>query len=180
MEALTGRPSDLSGRLDKEKRVYDLLDRLDVSYQQADHPPLITMSARAEVERLFQAIVCKNLFLRDARGSHFYLLVILGDKRFKTSDISRQIGSSRLSFAPAEDLERLLDIAPGSVSVLGLMNDRENQVQLLLDRAVPEDEFLLCHPCVNTSSLKLRSKDLLEKILPTLRHQPVFVHVAGD
>lgn len=180
MEALTGRPPDLSGRLDKEKRVYDLLDRLDVSYQRADHPPLMTMAARAEVERLFQAIVCKNLFLRDARGSHFYLLVILGDKRFKTSDISRQIGNSRLSFAPAEDLERLLDIAPGSVSVLGLMNDRENQVQLLLDRAVPEDEFLLCHPCVNTSSLKLRSKDLMEKILPALRHQPVFVHVAAD
>lgn len=67
-------------------------------------------------------------------------------------------------------MEQFLDITPGSVSILGLANDKENQVQLLIDSDVLKDPFLGCHPCINTSSLRLRTKDLVEKVLPAMEH----------
>ena len=114
--------------------------------------------------------MCKNLLLCDRQKQNFYLLLLPGDKAFKTSAFSRQIGSSRLSFAPAEYMEQYLDITPGSLSVLGLMNDADGHVKLYIDEAVLQGEFIGCHPCVNTSSLRLRTRDLVEKIIPAMLH----------
>ena len=175
MELLTGRPNDLTGRLDKEIRVYDLLDRLNIPYQRIDHEATMTMEACAAVDRVLDATICKNLLLCNRQQTDFYLLMIPGDKQFKTSVLSRQIGSSRLSFAAGEHMEALLDITPGSLSVMGLMNDRDNRVQLLIDEEILEGEYFGCHPCVNTSSLRLRTRDLLETILPATGHAPRLV-----
>ena len=172
MELLTGRPNDLTGRLEKEIRVYDLLDRLNIPYQRIDHEATMTMEACAAVDRVLDATICKNLLLCNRQQTDFYLLMIPGDKQFKTSVLSRQIGSSRLSFAAGEHMEALLDITPGSLSVMGLMNDRDNRVQLLIDEEILEGEYFGCHPCVNTSSLRLRTRDLLETILPATGHAP--------
>ena len=172
-----GRPADVSGRLDKEKRVYDLLDKLTVEYQRVDHEEAMTMEVCAAIDEVLGATICKNLLLCNRQCTHFYLLMIPGDKVFKTSVLSKQIGSSRLSFADAEYMLQFLDITPGSVSVLGLMNDRENRVQLLMDEDVPKGEFIGCHPCINTSSLRLRTQDLMEKILPAMGHSPIFVNL---
>ena len=177
MNLLQGRPEDLTGRLEKEIRVYDLLDRLNIDYQRIDHEPTMTMEACAAVDRVLDAVICKNLLLCNRQQTDFYLLMIVGDKHFKTSLLSKQIGSSRLSFASGEHMAALLDIAPGSLSVLGLMNDREHRVQLLIDRDVLEGEFFGCHPCVNTSSLRLRTRDLTEVILPCLGCQPRIVEL---
>ena len=167
-----GRPRDISGRLPKELRVYDLLDSLHVPYKRADHDALPTIEACHEVNRLLEIDICKNLFLCNAQKTAFYLLMMPGTKKFKTAALSKQIGSSRLSFAGAEYMEQLLDITPGSVSVLGLMNDHENRVRLLIDRDVLENhQYLGCHPCINTSSLKIRTQDLLDVILPAI-HRP--------
>lgn len=177
MTLVQGRPEDCAGRLAKEVRVYDLLDGLGISYQRVDHEAAMTMEACAAIDRVLDAIICKNLLLCNRQKTAFYLLMIAGDKAFKTSVLSRQIGSSRLSFAPPEDMERLLDITPGSLSVLGLMNDRENRVQLLMDEDVRKGEYFGCHPCINTSSLRLRTEDLMEKILPAMGHTPRIVTI---
>ncbi len=175
MKLVQGRPEDCGGRLAKEVRVYDLLDALGVSYQRIDHAATMTMETCAAVDVVLDATICKNLLLCNRQCTVFYLLMIPGDKVFKTSELSKQIGSSRLSFAPPEYMERYLDITPGSVSVLGLMNDKENHVQLLIDEDVLKGEFVGCHPCINTSSLRLRTADLMEKIIPAMGHAPRLV-----
>lgn len=175
MTLVTGRPEDCTGRLEKEVRSYDLLDRLGVSYQRIDHEAAMTMEACAAIDEALQATICKNLLLCNRQCTAFYLLMIPGDKVFKTSALSKQIGSSRLSFAAPEYMEAYLDITPGSLSVLGLMNDKENKVQLLMDEDVLKGEYIGCHPCINTSSLRLRTADLMEKIIPAMGHEPRMV-----
>ena len=172
-----GRPADITGRLDKEIRTYDLLDGLGVEYDRVDHAPAMTMEDCKEVDEILKSMVCKNLFLCNRQETDFYLLLIPGDKPFKTKYLSAQIGSSRLSFAKPEYMEKYLDITPGSVSVLGLMNDHEKKVRLLIDEDVLKDEYFACHPCINTSSLKIRTEDLTEKIIPAMGHEPQIVRL---
>lgn len=175
MELQNGRPASCEGRLPKEIRCYDLLDRLGVEYQRIDHEAAMTMEACAAIDEALNAVICKNLLLCNRQCTVFYLLMIPGDKSFKTSVLSKEIGSSRLSFAAPEYMEKFLDITPGSLSVLGLMNDKENQVQLLIDEDVLKGAYFGCHPCINTSSLRIATRDLMESILPALNHQPRIV-----
>ena len=152
-----GRPADTTGRLDKEIRTYDLLDRLGVEYDRVDHAPAMTMEDCKEVDEILESMVCKNLFLCNRQETAFYLLMIPDTKVFHTKDLSAQIGSA------------------GSVSVLGLMNDKEHQVKLLIDEEVLDSEYFGCHPCINTSSLRMRTADLIEKVLPAMEHDFVKV-----
>ena len=170
MELQKGRPEDITGRLEKEIRTYDLLDRLGVAYDRVDHDPAMTMEDCQEADRILQATICKNLFLCNRQQTAFYLLMIPDTKVFHTKDLSAQIGSARLSFAKPEYMEEFLDITPGSVSVMGLMNDTEHRVQLLIDEDVLTGEYIGCHPCINTSSIRLKTKDLVEKVLPAMGH----------
>ena len=172
-----GRPADCAGRLEKEIRVYDLLDKLGIFYQRIDHEPAMTMEACAAIDEALNATICKNLLLCNRQCTAFYLLMIPGDKVFKTSVLSKEIGSSRLSFASPEYMEQFLDITPGSVSVLGLMNDKENRVQLMIDEDILKGEYFGCHPCINTSSLRLKTADLLSKIIPAMGHEPRMVTI---
>ena len=177
MELMHGRPETNESRLPKEIRVYDLLDSLGIDYDRVDHEEAMTMEVCAAIDEVLEATICKNLLLCNRQGTAFYLLMLPGNKVFKTSVLSKQIGSSRLSFASSEAMEALLDITPGSVSVMGLMNDQENRVQLLMDKDVLAGEFIGCHPCINTSSLRFRTADLIEKILPAMSHTPTFVEL---
>lgn len=165
-----GRPSDETGRLEKEIRTYDLLDSLGVPYFRVDHDALPTIEACREVDQLLGIDICKNLFLRNAQKTDFYLLLMPGTKKFKTAVLSKQIGSARLSFGEGEFMESFLHITPGSVSVMGLMNDKEKRVRLLIDKDILEYEYFGCHPCINTSSLKIKTRDLIDKVLPALGH----------
>ena len=175
MERIKGRPESAEGRLDKEMRVYDLLDSLGVEYERIDHEPAMTMEICEQIDASLGALICKNLFLCNRQQTDFYLLMMPAEKPFKTKDLSAQIGSSRLSFANAEFMEQFLDITPGSVSVMGLMNDRNRRVRLLIDADVLSEEYVGCHPCINTSSLRLRTTDLCDKIIPALAHEPTVV-----
>ena len=177
MKLVQGRPEDCGSRLAKEVRVYDLLDSLNFTYQRIDHEAAMTMEACAAVDEVLEATICKNLLLCNRQKTDFYLLLMPGDKPFKTKDLSAQIGSSRLSFADAEFMEEFLDITPGSLSVLGLMNDTGHRVRLLMDKDILGGEFIGCHPCINTSSLRLRTADLMEKIIPAMGHEPTFVEL---
>ena len=175
MELQKGRPADCTGRLEKEIRCYDLLDSLGIDYQRIDHESANTMEACAAVDEALQATICKNLLLCNRQKTDFYLLMIVGDKHFKTSVLSKEIGSSRLSFADGEFMEEFLDITPGSLSVLGLMNDKEHRVKLLIDEDILKGEYIGFHPCINTSSLRLKTDDLMEKIIPAMGHAPRMV-----
>ena len=175
MELHHGRPADCSGRLEKEIRVYNYLDSLGVSYDRIDHEPAMTMEACAAVDEALGATICKNLLLCNRQKTSFYLLMLPGDKIFKTSVLSKEIGSSRLSFAEGEFMERFLDITPGSLSVLGLMNDKEHNVALLIDEDLLSGMYIGCHPCINTSSLRLKTRDLMEVILPAMERTPQIV-----
>ena len=175
MELVTGRPADVSGRLAKEVRVYDFLDALGIPYQRIDHEAANTMEACAKIDKVLDATICKNLLLCNRQCTSFYLLLMPGDKPFKTKDLSAQIGSSRLSFAAPEYMEKYLDITPGSLSILGLMNDKEMCVQLLIDEDVLKGEYIGCHPCINTSSLRLKTADLTNTIIPAMGHAPRMV-----
>ena len=165
-----GRPADCTGRLEKEIRTYDFLDGLGVEYDRVDHGPAMTMEDCKEADEILQATICKNLFLCNRQKTAFYLLMIPDTKVFHTKDLSAQIGSARLSFASPEYMEEFLDITPGSVSVMGLMNDKEHRVQLLIDEDVLGGEYIGCHPCINPSSIRLKTKDLVEKVIPAMNH----------
>lgn len=180
MVLYNGRPEDISGRLPKEVRVYDFLDSLGIIYERVDHEAAMTMEACAEIDKAMNTAMCKNLFLCNRQCTDFYLLMLPGDKIFKTKELSRQIGSSRLSFGSGEYMETLLDITPGSLSVLGLMNDKENKVQLLIDEELLSAEYIGCHPCVNTSSLKLKTADLQNIIIPAMYHEIRTVCLAAE
>lgn len=180
MELLNGRPADETGRLEKEIRVYDLLDSLGISYQRVDHEPAMTIEACQDIDKLMGTHMCKNLFLCNRQETDFYLLLMPGDKKFKTKELSSQINTARLSFANEAHMEELLDITPGSVSVMGLMNDKDNKVQLLIDEDLLEHPYLGCHPCINTSSLCIKKDDILKTFLPAVHHEPRYVRLLGE
>ena len=172
MHLTKGRPADITGRLEKEIRVYDLLESLAIPYERVDHEAAETMEACAAIDKILSpAVICKNLFLCNTQKTKFYLLMLREDKKFKTKELSHQINSARLSFAPPEFMEKYLDITPGAVSVMGLMNDTENNVKLLVDKDIFMGEYFGCHPCINTSSLRLKVSDVFEKFLPAVHHQ---------
>ena len=169
----TGRPAE--ARSETEDRCYDFLDRLGISYARVDHEHADTIEACELVEDLLGCRICKNLFLCNRQQTDFYLLLMPGQKPFKTKILSKQIGSARLSFADTDHMRDILGLTPGSVSVLGLMNDREKRVRLLMDRELLSDQYFGCHPCLNTSSLRIAMEDLTGKILPELGYEPLLV-----
>lgn len=175
-----GRPADCADRLPKETRCYDLLDDLGISYDRLDHEPAMTMEVCAEIDKSLEALICKNLFLCNRQETVFYLLMMPGDKPFKTKYLSAQLGVSRLSFGNESFMEQFLDCTPGSASVLGLMNDADNRVQLVIDREVVQNALVGCHPCINTSSLRIETEDLLHKILPAIHHEAVIVDLPRE
>lgn len=180
MQLYVGRPEDTTGREEREVRVYNYLDNLGISYFRTDHERADTMEACLEIDKVLEAMVCKNLFLCNRQKTQFYLLMMPGDKPFKTKELSSQIGSARLSFAPEEAMLTYLDIKPGAVSVMGLMNDTENKIQLLIDEDVLKDEYIGCHPCVCTSSMKIKTEDIVNRFLPATGHEVVTVRLKGE
>ena len=180
MELFHGRPDDVSGRLTREMRVYDYLDGLHINYERIDHAPAENMEICREIDKSLNAKICKNLFLCNRQQTVFYLLMMPDDKPFKTKELSSQIDSSRLSFATPAHMLEYLDIEPGAVSIMGLMNDKERAVNLLVDEDVLKGEFVGCHPCVNTSSLKIRTADLFNTYLPSTGHTMTVVHLVGE
>lgn len=180
MELFDGRPENTEGRLAREVRTYDFLDELGIKYKRTDHERADNMEACNEINAVLGVLICKNLFLCNRQKTNFYLLMMPGEKKFKTKELSSQINSARLSFAEPEDMLKYLDIEPGAVSIMGLMNDKDHAVQLLIDEDVLKGEYLGCHPCVCTSSLKLKTEDVIRMFLPETGHEYRTVHLVGE
>ena len=171
MDIFAGRPEATEGREEKEIKVYDLLDSLGIHYWRVDHEPISTMKEGPEIEETLNCLTCKNLFLCNRQKTDFYLLLMPGEKPFKTKFLSKQIGTARLSFADGEQMEEYLNITPGSLSLMGLIFDKEKKVHLVIDKEVLDEEYFGCHPCINTSTLLMKTSDVKEKILPALGHE---------
>ena len=180
MTLFDGRPQNAEGRLPREMRTYDYLDNLQISYQRTDHERADNMEACNEIDAVLGVLICKNLFLCNRQKTKFYLLMMPGDKKFKTKELSSQINSARLSFAGEDAMLEYLDIEPGSLSVMGLMNDKDCRVQLLVDEDVLALPFVGCHPCVNTASLKLKTEDVFGKFAQATGHDYRVVHLIGE
>ena len=178
MELFTGRPADVSDRCEKEKKVYDFLDALGIEYQRIDHAPVTGADAELfnEVEETLGLKICKNLFLANRQRTKFYLFMIPLAKPFHSSDISKQAGCSRLHFAESEYMEEMIQCTPGSASVMGLIFDTDHRVQLIVDDDVLDSEYVGCHPCINTSSLRLKSEDVFGKFVSATGHSYIAVH----
>ena len=175
-----GRPESDEGRSRKEIAVYDYLDKLGIPYERADHAEAHTMEDCEEVSNALGAKVCKNLFLTNSKHSFYYLLMMPGNKPFKTAELSREIGCGHLSFAEAEEMERVLGCTPGSASVFGLMHDKEGLVELLVDRDLLKDEYLGAHPCHNIATLKVKTKDIFTKFIKATKHYKTEVTLRGQ
>ena len=175
-----GRPADISARLPKEIKVYDYLDNLGIEYDRVDHAAYDTMEDCTATDELLGVSTVKNLLLCNSQKTEFYMLLMPADKKFKTKELSKQIGSARLSFASGELMEELLDITPGSLTILGLINDADKRVRLLIDRDVMQSEYIVAHPCINTSSLKIKTDDIMKVFLPSLKRDPIFVELFGE
>ncbi|HEY9574560.1 MAG TPA: prolyl-tRNA synthetase associated domain-containing protein [Lachnospiraceae bacterium] len=179
MEVRKGSPSNRKGRLERENRVYEWLDTLQIDYESIDHHRADTLEACRSVESVLKVSICKNLFLCNRQKTNFYLLMMPGEKLFKTKELSAQIQSSRLSFADEEAMLEFLDIQPGAVSILGLINDTKKRVSLLVDEDLLKQDFIGCHPCVCTSTLKIKKEDLFGKYLESTHHTMQVVHLEG-
>lgn len=177
MEQYKGRPAEIQGRQEKEICVYDLLDRLQIEYFRVDHEPVMTIAACEEVDQTLGIQICKNLFLCNRQKTKFYLLVLPGEKSLQTKQLSCQIPTSRLSFASGEDMEKYLNVSPGSATIMGLIFDPENRVQLLVDEELLAQPWYGCHPCVNTSSIRLRTEDVFGKYLEAVHHNYIVVQL---
>ncbi len=178
--AEAGRPPKQEGRPIQEIRTYDFLDRLGVTYTSVDHEAAMTMEDCAEIDQALGGCICKNLFLCNRQETDFYLLLLPGDKKFRAKDFSKQLGVARLSFADGKYMEEFLDITPGSLSVMGLMNDKDKRVRLCIDSEILQDEYISCHPCVNTSSIRFKISDLLDKVIPATGHEMTVVQLPRD
>lgn len=174
----TGRPVD--AREPVEQRCYDFLDSLGLRYWRVDHERAETIAMCEEVETVLGCKICKNLFLTNRQQTDFYLLLMPGEKPFKTKLLSKQIGTARLSFATPEHMRQYLGLTPGSVSVLGLLNDREKKVRLLLDSDLKKESDFGCHPCLNSASLRFSTEDLLRRVLPALGVEATWVELPWE
>ena len=172
------RPKDK--RSEREERTYDVLEKLGIAFERVDHDAAATISDCGNIDEILGIKICKNLFLCNSQKTKFYLLMMPGDKTFRTKELSHQIGSSRLSFAPESYMEEYLDLCPGSVSILGLMNDKNHSVNLLVDEDVLKEEYVGCHPCMNTTSLKIKTSDITGKFLEYTGHFMTVVKLTGN
>ena len=177
MDVFIGRPENTEGRIPQEIRSYDLLDDLKIDYTRVDHEAADTIEVCLERSAVLGTRICKNLFLCNRQETVFYLLVMPADKQFRTSVVSSQLGVARLHFADEVHMEKFLDLRPGSVSILGLMNDSEKKVRLLVDKDIFDQEYFACHPCINTNSLKFKTTELFEKLIPAMGHEPTLIEL---
>jgi len=175
-----GRPAGTTGRLDKEIAVYDLLDKLGIEFDRLDHEPIFEMARLKEVREHLGISINKNLFLCNTQQTRFYLLLMPGEKPFKTKELSKQVNSSRLSFGPQDKLLELLNVTPGSVNIMTLMYDIENKVQLIIDEDLIKNDYFGLHPMINTTSIKIKKEDILDNYLKYVHHEPIIVKLVGE
>ena len=164
-----GRPAEMPCT-EMENRVYDFLDSLNIDYETLKHPAAFTIEECHKIRDIVNVPVFKNLFLTNKQQTQFYLLLMPGEKVFKTKYLSAQIGAARLSFADENHMMKYLGVTPGSVTPMGLINDTNKEIRFLIDEDVKNYPAFACHPCINSASVVMTLKDLTETVIPASGH----------
>lgn len=176
-EIFSGRPTE--SRTDIENDIYDFLKKLNISFSRVDHEYANTMEDCLEIEKLLGCKICKNLFLCNRQQTEFYLLMMPGDKVFKTKFLTTELGCSRLSFANEEFMSKFLRTTPGSVSILELAFDNDNNIRLIIDSELLNEEYIGVHPGVSTSTLKISKNDILT-FAKAVQHTPTIINLKTE
>ena len=170
-EITTTVPENVSERVPLEQELYKVFQKLGIPFERVDNDPAASMEECADIGKVFGSPVRKNVFLCNQKKTSFFLLVMPEEKAFDTSAFSRKLGVSHMSFASPEHMWEHLGTRPGSASVAGLLNDKDDYVQLILDKEVAESEYFVCNTGLNTTHLKIKTKDLIKKFLPHIHHR---------
>ena len=177
MELYNGRPESNEGRLEKEIKVYDFLDEIGVPFVRVDHEVVMTIEACKGIDETLGITINKNLFLCNRQETEFFLLLMIEDKPFKTKDVSKTIGKARLSFGKDEKLFEYLQCRGGSISPMGLLFDKDNDVNLIIDEELLKFPEFCVHPCDNSGSLAIKTEDFLKVFLRKTGHIPNIIHI---
>ncbi|MBN1227217.1 MAG: prolyl-tRNA synthetase associated domain-containing protein [Deltaproteobacteria bacterium] len=162
--------------MDQEKKVYEYLDALSIVYQRYKHPAVYTVEQARKHRGSITGGQVKNLFLRNSKGKHHYLIVLEQSKKLDIKALQTRIGASKLSFASAKRLEKYLGVTPGSVSPFALINDLNHEVETYIDADLMDYEQLNFHPNVNTVTLTISSADF-KKFLEHTGNDFYFLHL---
>lgn len=154
-----------------EKKVFALLDKLKIAYECVENDVVESMEECKEVDEALGTEIRKSIFLCNKKKTSFFLVVMPAEKSLDTATLSNKIGVPHLSFASAEHMEQHLGALPGSASVMGLINDEDDYVQLIIDKEVADCEWFGCNPGINTAHLKMKTSDLINKFLPKINHR---------
>lgn len=177
-EILTAFPEDERSAL--EMKVYDKIRETGIPFERVDNDSISTMEECAEVGEVLGTEICKSILACTRNKSDYYLIIMPGDKRFVTKLVSHAIGSSRLSFASPEDMEELLGTTPGNASPLSVVNDKDGRVKLVMDSELAGGELIACNTGANTTHIRFRTADLLDKYLPACGHEALVIDIETE
>ncbi len=144
---------------EKEKKLYDLLDKLGIAYTRHEHPPVYTVDEAKAYWQDIPGVHCKNLFLRNSKGNRHFLVILEQSKRVDLKQLAEKTAAGKLSFASANRLEKYLGLETGAVSPFGLINDLNKEVEVVLDKDLLQSDRVNFHPNVNTATLTLSFAD---------------------
>lgn len=174
-EIYTSAP--LEERSSLEMKTYQILDKLNIKYERIDHEAVSSMEECVEVNKKLKVEIRKNIFLCNSKKTTFFLFVLPANKPFDTKKFCQKLGLSHVSFANEEYMEKYLGTKPGSATIMGLLCDEDDYVQVILDKEIIEEEYFGCNPGQNTSHIKIKTEDLLKKFLPYVKHRPKIIEM---
>lgn len=146
----------------EEKKVLETLESLGIRWERFEHPPVFTLEESSRYWKDRGGAHCKNLFIRNYRGHRHYLVIVRGDKKVDLKQLNLSLAEDRLSFASAERLQKFLGLTAGAVSPFGLINDRQKEVRVVVDRDLLAETELNFHPNVNTATIRISREDFLK------------------
>lgn len=158
-------------------KVFALLDKLHIPYERVENDVVETMEECKEIDQALGTEIRKSIFLCNQKKTSFFLVVMPAEKQLDTGALEKKLGVSHLSFASGELMEKHLGTKPGSASIMGLINDEDEYVQLIMDKEVADEEWFGCNPGINTDHLKIKTQDLLKKFLPRIYHKAKIVEL---
>ncbi len=168
-------PQEFANELEKE--VYGKLNELNISFDRVDNDVVESMEECLEIDKKLGTEIRKTIIVCNEKKTQFYLIVLPSEKRFDSKEFRNKMECSRVSFAKVEDMERVLGVLPGSATVMSVIKDNDNIVQVVIDKEVADEEFFGCNTGANTRHIKIKTKDLIDVILPNLNHEPKIIEL---
>lgn len=158
-----------------ETKVYETLSKLSIPFELVDNDSVESMEECIEISEKLGAEIRKTIFLCNRKKTSFYMVILPANKSFNTKEHCKKMDVSRLSFASGDLMMQHLDVAPGTATIMSLINDPDEKVELFIDKEIANSEFFACNPGANTTHLKIKTKDLLNKLLPKIDHPATII-----